>query len=327
MTRAVPPQQLITDRANTAAIEIAASWVARLGRGRTMRLRTLADPAALRAIVTMARTMPVVEASFSDSSAGHELRAWFGPGRALPLDRAPVALLPLPATEAEYLRGRAKQALRTNVTRALEAGIRVSAPGSAAELFDCIVELAARRRQPVGEMVPRRSRDGLVRHFAVAWDDAGEPVALTETIIDGPWAGLAVLVSNGAHAQASPARYLLHLHTVRQLIGEDVRQLVVGGSMLLSAPGVRYFQQRTGFVPVRLKTTRLAGVRERDLRLREPAVLTLEDLIPAVMPGPDLGERHGRSRRPSARTSSAWGMSHRGDATSVAASGGSQLLG
>lgn len=294
MPRPVSPQQLVADRASSAAIEVAASWVAGVGRGRSVQVRRLADPAALRAVVAVARTTPVVEAAFSSSPEGHELRAWFGPGRALPLDRAPVALLPLPATEKEYLRGRAKQALRTNVTRALEAGVRVSAPGSAAELFDSIVELAERRGQPVGQMVPRRSREGLVRHFAVARDDAGEPIALTETIIDGPWAGLAVLVSNGDHAQASPARYLLHLHTVRQLIAQDVRQLVVGGSMLLSAPGVRYFQQRTGFVPVRLKPTRLAGVRERDLRLREPAVLTLEDLLPAVIPRPRAGERDRR---------------------------------
>jgi hypothetical protein len=285
MPPTVSPQQLTADRATGTAIEVAAGWVAGLRRGTTTaRLRTLADPAGPRALAAVARTLPVVEAPFSGSPAGHELRAWFGPGRALPLDRAPVALLPLPGTEAEYLRGRAKQALRTNVTRALEAGVRVSAPGSAAELFDCIVELAARRRQPVGGMVPRRSRNGLVRHFEVAWDDAGEPVALTETITDGAWAGLAVQVSNGDHPQASPARYLLHLHTVRQLLAEDVRQLVVGGSMLLTAPGVRYFQQRTGFVPVRLRPTPLVGVRERELLLREPPILTLEDLLPAVRP-------------------------------------------
>src|SRR4051812_16906541 len=189
MPRIVSPHQLTADRATGTAIGVAASWAAALRRGTTTaRLRALADPAGPGALVAVARRLPVVEAPFSGSPAGRELRAWFGPGRALPLDRAPVALLPLPAVEAEYLRGRAKQALRTNVTRALEAGVRVSAPDSAAELFDFIVELAARRRQPVGEMVPRRPRDGLVRHFSMAWDDDGEPVALTETITDGLWA-------------------------------------------------------------------------------------------------------------------------------------------
>jgi hypothetical protein len=280
-------------------IEVAAGWAAGLRRGTTTaRLRTLADPAGPRALAAVARMLPVVEAGFSASPAGHELRAWFGPGRLLPLDRAPVALLPLPATEGEYLRGRTKQALRTNVTRALEAGVRVSAPGSTSALFDCIVELAARRRQPVGEMVPRRSRDGLVRHFAVAYDGAGEPVALSETIIDGQWAGLAVLVSDGDHPQASPARYLLHLHTVRHLLAQDVRQMVVGGSMLLTAPGVRYFQQRTGFVPVWLRPTRLAGVRERGLLLREPPTLTLDDLFRAVIPSGPASATEVTTTRP-----------------------------
>ena len=314
---AVAPHQLSVDRDTGTAIGVAADWVAVVRRGTTtVRLRALTDPAGPRALAAVARRLPVVDAAFSGSPAGHELRAWFGAGRALPLDRVPIALLPLPATEAEYLRGRARQALRTNVTRALEAGGRVSAPGSAAELFDCIVELAARRRQPVGEMVPRRPRDGLVRHFAVAWDGAGEPVALTETIIDGPWAGLAVLVSDGGHPQASPARYLLHLHTVGHLLAQDVRQMVVGGSMLLTAPGVRYFQQRTGFVPVRLRPTRLAGVRGRKLLLREPPLLTLDDLLPAVMPVvrphrpgedqcgvtlPQAGPRHDAKGAPNAR--------------------------
>lgn len=284
MPRPVSPQQLTTDRATAEALEIAASWVQEIRQRRsTARLRSLADLSALRAAVTVARALPTVEAAFSDSPVGHELRSWFGAGRAPTLARAPIALLPLPATEAEYLRGRAKQALRTNVKRAVEGGVHVPALGSADELFDCIVELAARRRQPVGEMVPRRSREGLVRHFAVAMDGAGEPLALTETIIDGPWAGLAVLVSNGDHAQASFARYLLHLHTVRQLIERHVGQLVVGGSMLLMAPGVRYFQQRTGFVPVRLRPIRSAGVREREVLLREP-VLTREDLLDVAVP-------------------------------------------
>lgn len=285
MAPMVSLEQLTDDRELADAVERAASRVACLRSAGTTpdRLRAVASPdtvEALRAVRELARRLPRVEAPFSETPAGAELRAWFRPGRWLPLDRAPVALLRLPATEDEYLRGRPRQALRTNLTAARRAGLRCAQASSAAEVWDCLHHIAARRGQPPGRMVPRRPL-GLRRDFGIAWDATGEPVALVETIVDGAWAGLAVLVSASDHPQASLARYLLHAHTVRGLIDQRVEVLVVGGSMLLTQPGVRYFQRRTGFVPVWL----LPSPARRAAPVESPFSLTVEDLLAAVPAG------------------------------------------
>lgn len=267
-----------------AALDAVAGWVAELRSAgtTTARLRVLARRDRLAALRTLHRELPRVAAPFSDAPAGAELRNWFGPGRSLPLDRAPVALLRLPATEAEYLRGRPKQALRTNLTRAREAGLRCAPAESAEQVWECVRSIAARRGQTPEHVVLRRPREGLVRHFAIAWDAADEPVALTETIVDGRWAGLAALVSAHGHQDALLARYLLHAHTVRTLVEQQVEALVVGGSMLLTEPGVRYFQRRTGFVPVWLQPAATTVPVARRVPLRDAPVLALEDLLAAV---------------------------------------------
>jgi hypothetical protein len=265
------------------ALERTAGWVAEIrAAGTTERLRLIGRRDALAAARTLARGLPRVEAAFSDSPAGTELRDWFDPRRVLPLDRAPVALLHLPADATDYLRGRSRQALRTNLTHARAAGLTCAPASSAEQVWDCVHRIAARRGQTAEHVVLRRPRPGLVRDFAIAWDAAGEPVALVETIQDGGWAGLAVLVSAHGHPDALLARYALLAHAVGDLVERGARALVVGGSMLLTEPGVRYFQRRTGFVPVWLRPAPTTAPSTRRRALTGAPTLGLEDLLPAV---------------------------------------------
>lgn len=129
------------------ALEVAARYVAqvRTSPTTTTRLRAAASTKGPRALAEVLRSVPVVEAPFSRSAAGDELRNWFNPARVLPLDRAPVAVLPLPATQAAYLRGRSKQALRTNLTRAAEAGLACTVAESAEEVWRSAQIIADRR--------------------------------------------------------------------------------------------------------------------------------------------------------------------------------------
>jgi hypothetical protein len=236
-------------------LETAARYVAavRHAPGRPAQLRAVAEregPAALGALL---RSLPVVDAPFSDDPAGDEIRQWFGPARLLPLDRVPVALLRLPATGAEYLRGRSRQAMRTNITRATQAGLSCAVVTSDEELRRSVHHIATRRGQDPKDVVLRRPRRGLIRHFSLAYDAAGDPVALSEFVVDGDWAGLAALVSGHGHDDAQAARYLLHAHTMGRVLDEGASTVVVGGSMLLTSAGTRYFQRRTGFQPVWLR--------------------------------------------------------------------------
>lgn len=211
------------------------------------------------ALVRMIRSLPVVPAQFSATANGRELASWFRPERRAPLDRMPVALLELPSSQADYLRGRPRQALRTNIRRASDIGVTCMVVQDPARLGHAIDELAARRGQSPDQMVAVTTRDGLHRDFCVAYDSAGHPLGLSESIVDGSWAGIAVMVTASGHADALAARYALHAYTVGRLIDRGVAFVVVGGSMLLTSPGTRYFQRRTGFRPVRLRLSAVPG--------------------------------------------------------------------
>ena len=266
------------------ALEIAARYVADVRSTPTTagRLRAAANRQGPRAVAQVLRSVPLVRAPFSQTAAGDELRNWFHPTRLLPLDRAPIAVLPLPASPAEYMRGRSKQALRTNLTRAADAGLVCDVATSPEEVWRSGQVIAARRGQRLEDIVLRRPRPGLVRRFTIAYDVAGDPVGLSETIVDREWAGLAVLLSSPGHADAQLIRYLLHAHTVGGLIADGVSALVVGGSMLLTSPGTRYFQRRTGFVPAWLRPTPRVTAGTRRRKAGAPVSLTLADLVEAV---------------------------------------------
>jgi hypothetical protein len=236
-------------------LETAARYVTavRGAPGTAARARAALSAEGPKALAALLRALPVVRAPFSEAPGGRELHGWFGPSRRLPVDRAPVAVLRLPATNAEYLRGRSRQALRTNVRRATEAGVVCSVVTSPSEISRSVGHLAARRDQRPGEVLRTGERPGLTRVVWVAYDSAGDPVGLSETVLDGSWAGLGALVTASAPGQARILRYLLHAHTVEQLIGQEVTSLTVAGSMLLTSEGTRYFQRRTGFEPVWLR--------------------------------------------------------------------------
>jgi hypothetical protein len=244
-----------SDWACDEQIETAAGYVAavRGATGVAQRARAFCSPSGLRAVLDVLRTVPAVEAPFSGTPAGTGLRRAFPPGRSRFLSRVPVALLRVPASQAEYLRGRPRQALRTNVNRATALGISCSLVDQPAELEQVIRHIAERRSQDPATMVREDVPPGVPRRFIVARDATGEPVALSETILDGRWAGLATLVTVPTEGDGQVLRYLLHAETVRDLIDQGVQMLVVSGSMLLTTTGTRYFQRRTGYEPVWLR--------------------------------------------------------------------------
>jgi hypothetical protein len=266
-------------------LERAVGYVAavRGATGGAARLRAAASRPGLRAVLSLLTELPVVEAPLSATPTGEELRSWFRPDRRLPFDRVPVALLRLPATQAEYLRGRPRQALRTNVTRARQAGFSCAVVPPGPELQRSVEQVARLRGQDPATVVRTAGRDHLTRQFVVVHDAAGDPVALSETVVDGDWAGLGALVIALGHADNQVMRYLLHAETVAGLIGQGVGALTVAGSMLLTSPGTRYFQRRTGFQPVWLRP-----VVRRDGTVVVPAAAPPgeEPVAPSALPAP-----------------------------------------
>lgn len=225
----------------------------RSASGPAARARAVLARPGAAAMISLVRSLPTVGTPFSGSAAGRELRSWFGPDRLLPADRVPVAVLGLPATTAEYLRGRSRQALRTNLTGAARAGITAHTVTDEADLQRTCGHIAAARRTTADVFIAPHVRLGADSVLCAAHDATGQPLGAAHLIIDGTWAGLDYMVTATDQAGSQLARYVLQAHLAGVLIERGVHSLVVRGSMLLSSPGVRYYQRRTGFQPVRLR--------------------------------------------------------------------------
>jgi len=252
MPPSAAPSRSSSDWACDPAIETAAGYLAavRHASDRTSALRAAASRTGPAALLEVLRSVPREAATFSATPAGEELRGWFGAGRRLPVDRVPVGLLRLPASRAEYLRGRPRQALRTNLNRAAADGVTSTTELSLAEVERSAEHIGQRRGGPLALLTGPRALPGVAPLFAVSHDAAGDPVAVCEVVVDGSWAGLRTLqtVPDG-----QTLRYPLHTHVLTELIAREVTMLTVRGSMLLTSAGTRYFQRRTGYEPVWLR--------------------------------------------------------------------------
>ena len=98
------------------------------------------------------------------------LAGWFGHIGALvssksgQTDRAPIAVLDLPGSPAEYLRGRSRQALRTNLKRAAASGITCAPVDSAEEVRRVADAIAHLEHQPTLSMgvAERAAKDSIL---------------------------------------------------------------------------------------------------------------------------------------------------------------------
>ncbi|MGY1771529.1 hypothetical protein [Blastococcus sp. SYSU D00813] len=251
----IPAPRSSSEWACGEALEAAATYVQGVREAPTAaaRARAAASRDGVAAVRTVLRQLPDHRMVLSDEPAGRELRAWFRPDRRLPFNRAPVAVLELPGSQAEYLRGRSRQALRTNLTRAAAEGLRCAPVEDAGELHRVAAAVATRRATTPDTLVRPGQLPARDRLWSAAYDATGEPVALCQAVVDEDRAGLVLMVTAVGHAAAPLVRYALHAHLTGRLVDRGVSTLAVGGSMLLTSTGTRYFQRRTGFTPVHLR--------------------------------------------------------------------------
>lgn len=203
---------------------------------------------SLRAALTVAR-LPRLGVRLSHDPAGRVIREQLDKrSLGVPVGRIARAALLLPEDTDGYLRGRHRQALRTNLKRAGELGIscRVLAPGE--ELARRSEELARARGWDPRLTTP----DVPAREFVLAEDPAGSTLAMTVVIADVECAYLAYFIAMEPSRPHSLARYALSADLVERLIRRDVRILLVEGTLWAST-GVQYFQRRLGFEPYNIR--------------------------------------------------------------------------
>jgi hypothetical protein len=155
--------------------------------------------------------------------------------------RRAQGVLPLPADFSQYLRGRHRQAVRTNVTHARSAGLTIES---------CPVENWAPGR---GDVRAAHIASGPVERWMVV-DPTGEVVADSILSVDEDVALLHGLVSS-----SSNARWLLHTAIVERLCGRCSVLLLNSEDAYVMSPGTQHFQRLLGYRIARLRLPRSAG--------------------------------------------------------------------
>ncbi|MBV9357983.1 MAG: hypothetical protein JO023_20930 [Chloroflexi bacterium] len=212
-------------------------------------------PRRLTALLRLLAGVPSERVYLSDSPAGQILRGYFDQRLlgVMPKNRLCRGVLVLPRQHADYLRGRRRQALRTNLRHAARAGIRCELCRARGRALEAARVVVRQRRAGVTE----EDRLNLTEAWPVlfqrpgttlmtACDPAGGPLAVMAAVIDDKVCLILVAV-----ASSHPARWALHDHLVRVLIARGVTYLLAEGDGPFGAlgfePGMRHYQRLLGY--------------------------------------------------------------------------------
>jgi hypothetical protein len=212
-------------------------------------------PRRLVALIALLLRTPTEYVALSATSTGQALDEYFG-RRAwwiIPRKRFCRGILCLPSEHADYLRGRRRQAVRTNLRRAAAAGISCEVAGDGRAAADDIAHVLEHWRRSWAEAdfhaLVKRTRalaEQPETTVMVARDAHGRPLAVAATVIDDT-----VCLIRTAVARSHEARWALHDHLVRFLIARRVRYLLADGGGLFGAlgagPGVQHYQRLLGY--------------------------------------------------------------------------------
>jgi hypothetical protein len=172
------------------------------------------------------------------------------------------ACLPLPSDPETYLRGRHRQALRTNLHRADK--IRLTCRPVPTD-WDAV--RGALCEGPFASLVTGLDHmdklDAVIKSWAV-FDSENQPLGRAVVLVDEQTAVLLLLRGPLDLGVAHQTRYLLHTAMVADLIRQGVRHLVV--ESILGAPaGLKYFAARLGYRGCRIRVVRSGQVSTRTL--------------------------------------------------------------
>jgi len=212
-------------------------------------------PRRAAALIGLLLRTPTEHVDLSRTPAGHALDDYFSQRSlgVIPRKRFCRGVLLLPGDHAAYLRGRRRQALRTNLRRAAAAGIQCEVVSDRRRADQNIVGVLRRQWSSLTEADLQYRLNDVAACLArpdvtltVARDEHGHPVAMATTLIDDK-----VGLIKHAVAISHEARWALHDHIVRILIARRVRYLLAGDEGLFGALGyptnVQHYQHLLGY--------------------------------------------------------------------------------
>jgi len=180
----------------------------------------------------------------------------------IPTKTIGVALLRIPDTFEDYLKGKERQALRTNRTKALKEGFKYSqfeANQYVEDILAINTSVPVRQAKPMDksyttrEMVLKFIEDNPVLHGV--FNKEGTLVAYSQTVLCGEALILNRIIGHAAFLDQG-IMYLLVIEIVKEMISlkkENGLPLWIMYDMFFGAlPGLRYFKERLGFKPYRV---------------------------------------------------------------------------
>ncbi|HEY5050094.1 MAG TPA: hypothetical protein VII50_04275 [Acidothermaceae bacterium] len=160
------------------------------------------------------------------------------------------ACLLLPSDADSYLRGRHRQAVRTNLHRADK--IRLTCRPIPTDWGETKRSLHRGTFASLVKEIDRiEQRDAVVKSWAV-FDSGGQVLGRAVALVDERTAVLLLLHGPMDLSVAHQTRYLLHTAVVADLIRRGVRNLVIE-SILGAPPGLKYFAARLGYRACRIQ--------------------------------------------------------------------------
>ena len=218
------------------------------GRLKAISLALARRPRRARTLLSL-RELPTVELRLSAAEHDRWLHArWPAGGEPLFSGHWAQAVIQTSLKEHEYLTGRHRQAVRTNIHRARELGITATRLGGYDEFAAASAPVYRSRRGGDAVLADMRSPPP---SDEFAWYSASTaahktPVIVAAIALFGDFGVLAVMVGNRRYARLSYARYLLHTFVLCDLAARGTRHLIVG-SVLRESNGNQYFQRLLGY--------------------------------------------------------------------------------
>jgi len=194
--------------------------------------------------------LPKVTIQLSDQQAGTELGAYLRTKIIGVRTQRAVSLLQLPDVPADYLKGRYRERLRTNISKANSLSVKCAPIDAVAFQQLAGGSYVAGANIKYLDLLLAEPMTPAMEHW-VGFDADAQPIAFARVQIDGQTAWLKCMVAISDDPR-SVVRYKLSADIFMSLAERGIKY-VIAGSVIDLADGLAHFQHLLGFRPTQVE--------------------------------------------------------------------------